>query len=180
MRQNNDSKNSARKYWRCFAILWPLLCFVFVRIIITQSGRTTDEKISDTIFTIIPLIFFAIGMSIRRRLIKERENATAYTTAIVISEGKRKRTGKNKSYFPEFAFQANGVNYKVISPVGVGFSFVKKGEQVDLYYMPENPRLFYVPVLQKYDKRCSRLFCGIGVLFPLAGLFAPQLRLLLS
>lgn len=166
------------KRWRCFAILWPLLCFAFAGIIIAQSGRTMDEKISNTAFTMFPLIFFAIGMSIRRRLIKERENAVALTTAVVISEGKRQHIGKNKNYFPEFEFQVNGVNYKVISPHGVGFSLVKKGNQVDLYYMPENPQLFYVPALQKYDKRCSRLYCGIGILFPLIGLFAPQLNAL--
>lgn len=69
-----------------------------------------DEKISSTAFTMFPLIFFAIGMSVGRPCIKERGNAIALTTTVVVSEGMRKNTGKNKSYFPEFEFQVNGVN----------------------------------------------------------------------
>lgn len=178
--KEKHSKNSALKHWYWFVIFWPLLCFVFAGIIIGQSERTVDERISDTVFTIFPLVFFAIGMSIRRRLLKERENAIVLTTAIVVSEGRRQRTGRNKIYFPEFEFQVNGINYRVMSSGGSGFQLVKSGDWIDLYYNPENPQLFYVPVLQRYDNRCSHLYCGIGILFPLIGLFAPQLRSLFS
>lgn len=171
---------SKEKRWYCLVILWPLLCLVFIGIIIGQSGRTVDERISDAGFTIFPLVFFGIGMAIRRRLLKEQDNATALTAAVVVSEGRRKRTGRNKTYFPVFEFRANGVSYRVTSHGGSGFQLVTEGDKVELYYNPENPQLFYVPVLQRYDNRCSRLYCGIGILFPLIGLFAPQIRALFS
>lgn len=163
---------------RCcgFVILWPLLCASFAGFIAVQSGRTADERISGVGFTIFPLVFFGIGMAIHYRLLKERRNATALTTAVVVSEGRRKRTGKNRSYFPEFEFQADGRTCRVKTPRGSGFRLVKTGDRLDLYYAPENPQLFYVPVLQKYDRRCSWLFCGIGIVFPLLGLFAPQIN----
>ena len=86
----------------------------------------------------------------------------------------------NQRYFPEFEFQANGVNYRVTSSAGSGFGLVKIGDRIDLYYTPENPRLFYVPVLHRRDNRCACLFCGIGILFPLLGLFAPKVRAFFS
>lgn len=176
MKKEKHAMSSALKRWYFFAVFWPVFCLVFAGIIMGQSGRTLDERISDTGFTLFPLVFFAIGMSIRRRLLKERGAATALVAATVVSEGRRKRTGRNKNYFPVFEFQANGILYKVTYLSGSGFQLVKEGEQVDLYYTPENPRVFYVPVLQRHDKRRSRLFCGIGILFPLVGLFAPQIR----
>lgn len=178
--KEKHSKDSALKRWYWLVVFWPLLCFVFAGIIIGQSGRTVDERISDAGFTIFPLIFFAIGMSIRHRLLKERRNAIALTTATVVYEGRRKRTGGNQRYFPEFEFQANGVNYRVTSSAGSGFGLVKIGDRIDLYYTPENPRLFYVPVLHRRDNRCACLFCGIGILFPLLGLFAPKVRAFFS
>lgn len=174
------NKDFAWKCWHFFVIFWPLLCFVFMGIIIGQSDRTVDERIADAGFTVISLIFFAMGMSIRRRLLKEQRTAVALTTAVVVSGGRQKRTGRNPEYYPEFEFQANGVNYRVRSHGGSGSRLVKEGDQVDLYYTPENPKLFYVPALQKYARRCSRLYCGIGILFPLFGLFAPQIRALFS
>lgn len=176
MNERISLQNRALKRWRFFVIFWPLLCFVLAGIIICQSNRTIDERISDVMFTILPLIFFAIGMSIRFRLLKERGNATVLATAVVVSEGRRKRTGENKSYFPEFEFQVHGITYRVTALRGSGFELVKMGDKITLYYTEENPRLFYVPVLQRHDSRCSLLFCGIGVVFPLIGLLAPQLR----
>lgn len=179
-RKGKQAMPPALKRWYCAAVFWPLLCFIFAGAVIGQADRTLDERVGDTIFILFPLIFFAIGMFIRRRLLTERSAATALTTAAVVSEGRRNRAGGKKSCFPVFAFEANGRKYEVTAQSGSGFRTVKEGEQVDLYYMPENPQLFYVPVLQKYDNRCCRLFCGIGVLFPLAGLFAPQIRAVLS
>lgn len=175
-----SSQALAGKRWRFFAIFWPLLCFVFAGIIIGQPGRTADERICDVGFTIFPLVFFALGMSIRHRLLKERGSATVLTTAIVISEGRRRPTGGNKLYFPQFGFQVDGTNYTVTSSGGSGHQIVKSGDQVDLYYTPGDPRSFYVPALQRYAVRCSCLYCGIGILFPLIGLFAPPLRSLVS
>lgn len=121
------NKDFAWKCWHFFVIFWPLLCFVFMGIIIGQSDRTVDERIADVGFTVISLIFFAMGMSIRRRLLKEQRTAVALTTAVVVSGGRQKRTGRNPEYYPEFEFQANGVNYRVRSHGGSGSRLVKGG-----------------------------------------------------
>lgn len=171
-----SERNKGLKNWRLFAIIWPLLCLTFAVTIIFQSNRSVDERISDIMFTIFPLIFFAIGMKIRRRMLKERMYATMITTATVISQGRRMRMGNHRAFFPEFEFQAGETIYKVTSPSGSGVCLVTEGRKVELYYNPQNPRDFYVPIMHKHDRRCAMLFCGIGVVFPLIGLFAPLIR----
>lgn len=53
---------------------------------------------------------------------------------------------------------------------------VSEGEQVELYYARQNTYVFYVPAMLKHDRRVSGLLCGIGILFPLIGVFAPLIR----
>lgn len=176
---NGTEAAHALKRWRFLAVLWPLLCMVFMGIILFSPDRNIDERIADVMFTLIPLVFFAVGMSIRRSLLKERRYATVLTTATVVSEGLSTRPGK-RSFFPEFEFQAGGKVYHVKSEKGSGVSCVTEGKQEALYYAPENPGIFYVPKLQKYQKRVSALLCGIGIIWPVVGLFAPQIRMLFS
>lgn len=174
----------ALKRWRFFAFFWPLLCVVFAGIIIYQSivyqsVHGMEERIFDAAFTIIPLVMFAIGMSMYRRLLKERRYAVILTTATVVSTGRSLYAGK-RHFFPEYEFQVGEKIYKVKSPSGYSVCYVKEGRQVDLYYAPENPKVFYVPIMQKHDKRWATLLCGIGILYPIIGLFAPWLRMLMS
>lgn len=161
--------------WRLLAVLWPLLCLAFVAIILCQPGWTVDERIAGVMFALFPLVFFAVGMAIRRRLLQERREATVSTVALVVSTGRRSQVGK-RSFFPEYQFQANGQLYRVASRVGYGTCPLKEGAQVELFYAPENPRVFYVPAMQKRDRRLSALFCGIGLVFPLLGLFLHPLQ----
>lgn len=172
--------NAALKRWRFFAVFWPLLCLAFAGIIVCQTSRQPEERLADVALTIIPLIFFAIGMTIRRRLLQERGNATVLTTATVVSQGRRMRTGKNTVFYPEFEFQVDGVTRRVKSRGGSGLHRVTEGLQVELYYDPQNPDLFYVPILRWIDRLRSALLCGIGVAFPLLALCAPLLRAFVS
>ncbi len=177
-----DSENATLKRWYFFAIFWPLACFIFAGIIISQPSRETDERIADVGFTIIALIFFAIGMRMRWRLLKERLHATVLTKAVVVTVDKKLNIGEGNKriYFPQYEFQVGEKQYRVKSPTGYGRSYVKTGQKVDLYYAPENPNLFYVPIMQKHDKCWALLLCGIGVAYPLIGLLAPQIRVLFS
>lgn len=143
--QEDKKSNYALKRWRFFAVFWPLTCFVFAGIIVSQSSRGAEEHITDAIFSVIPLVFFTIGMTIRHRLLKERRYATILTTATVISDGIRSYSGKNTS-FPEFEFQVNGTTYKVKSLRRCSFRFIQERKKVALYYAPENLRIFYVPM----------------------------------
>lgn len=169
----------ALNIWWFFAVFWPLLCLVFVGIILYQSAQGMKERAIDAVFTIIPLVFFAIGMTMRRRLLKERRYATVLTRAVVVSIRIRTHSGK-RNYFPEFEFRAGERTYRVSYSGGYSFCAVQEGKQVDLYYAPENPELFYVPVMQKHDNRLSILLCGVGIVYPWLGLFAPQFRQLFS
>ncbi len=182
--QNDTLPDSAReaangspelKGWRRRAVAWPVLCVIFAVIILCSPTRTMEQRLADATFTVIPLIFFAIGMKTRLRLHKERLYATVSTDAHVISDGRRVRSG-HASYFPQFEFRAGGMSYKVTSRSGSGSRCVHEGERVELYYASENPRVFYVPAMQRHARRLSGLLCGIGIAYPIIGLFAPLLR----
>ena len=164
--------------WRVCAAAWPALCAVFAGIVLSRPGRELEERVAHTAFILFALLFYALGMAIRRRLLAERVRATAQTTAAVVSDGRRVRGGRHV-FFPEFAFQAGGRTWRVVSPSGRGRRAVCEGQQVELYYAPEDPRCFYVPAVQRHDRRVSALLCGIGVVWPLLALCAPWLEELL-
>ncbi len=166
------------KRWRFLAISWPLVCFIFAGIILSQPGRGGEQRVVDAVFAVFPLIFFAIGMKIQRRLLKEKRYATALASATVVSIEQTMHIGEGnkRCYFPEYEFQVGEMLYRVKSPSGFSQCYVKKGQRVELYYAPENPKVFYVPVMQKHDKRWGMLLCGVGMVFSLVGLFAPQIR----
>lgn len=177
----------ALKKWKIFVVIWPLLCIVFAGIIlyqsvVYQSVQGMEERAFDAGFTVIPLIFFGIGMAMRSRLLKECRYATTSTSAIVVSTGKQHivSDGNKRAYFPEYEFQVGETIYHVKSKRGYSQCFVSKGTTVELYYAPENPELFYVPIMQKHDRRWSFLLCTVGILWPFIGLFAPQLRAVFS
>ena len=175
-----EKKERSFKGWRFCAVFWPLLCIGFAGIILYQSIQGMEERFAgDAAFTVIPLIIFAIGMKMRHRLIKERRNATVRTTAAVVSTGRRAHSGEI-NYFPEFEFWAGEKAYQVKYACGYSYCVVEEGQKVDLYYDPQNPNTFYVPLMQKHDKRWAAILCGVGVLWPLFGLFAPQIRALVA
>ncbi len=172
MSTETSSQDFAIKRWCFFVVFWPLLCFVFAGIIVCQSGLEIEKRVAGAGFAVIPLIFFAVGMSIRRRLLKERRYATAFTMATVVSiKHSPMMSGGNKSaYFPIYEFQIEEKKYHVKSPSGYSSSCVSKGQQVELYYNPKDPLLFYVPIMQKRDNRWAVLLCGIGIVYPIVGL----------
>lgn len=169
----------ALKRWRFIVIFWPLVCFVLAGMILCQPYRGAEERFCDAMFAVFPLIFFAIGMKMRHRLLKERRYAIALTIATVVSRGRRTHSGKSR-YFPEYEFQVGEKIYKTISKNGYSACCLKEGEKVELYYAPENLNIFYVPLMQKHDNRWAMLLCGVGIVYPLIGLFAPQIRGLVS
>ena len=170
--------------WRILAVGWPLVCLVFAAIVLTRPSLSLDERIAYTGFTLLPLLFFAIGMSMEHRLLRERRYATRKTTATVVSVGRRTHMGtggmgSRRNYFPVFEFQAGEKTYQVKYAMGYSYCLVSQGKQVELYYAPDNPHTFYVPLMQKHDRRWARLLCGVGMVYPLAGLLAPWLRKLI-
>lgn len=173
------TKSPALKRWKAFVVCWPILCVVFAGIVVCGPGRRGEERIADTVFTLLPLLFFAIGMRLRRRVLRERAFATAATMADVVANGAQVHPG-NTHFFPEYEFQAGGQTFHVKSPSGYNTCRVRVGSQVKLYYAPENPGFFYVPAMQKSDNRWALLLCGVGVVFPLMGLLAPQMRMLVE
>lgn len=177
--QTHAPESPALKRWKAAAVLWPLLCAVFIGVIVSQPGRTGEQRLADTGFVLISLIFFAIGMRLRGRMLKERCHATVLTSATVVSSGVRVHPGNNH-YYPEYEFRVGEKTVRVKSKNGYGHCHLTVGGQVELYYAPEDPGLFYVPLMQKFDKRWSALLCGVGIVYPLVGLLAPWLRVLVA
>ncbi len=172
METETSLQDTAIKKWRFFMIFWPLLCFIFAGIVIFYPGMEAENRMVGAAFAIIPLIFFMIGMCMIRRLLKERKYATTSTIATVVSIESKLSASKNsrRVYFPIYEFQIGEESYHVKSPSGYSSSCVSKGQQVDLYYNPQDPLLFYVPIIQKRDKRWAVLLCGVGVAYPIIGL----------
>lgn len=164
--------------WQALAVGWPVLCAALIVVIAAAPGRTGEQRVCDAFFMVIPQIFFAVGMTIWRRLLTERGNAVTQAVALVVSEGRRVHAG-SAGYFPAFEFQAGGETFRVISRSGSSSRLFREGESVTLFYTPENPALFYVPALQRQDRRLANFLCGVGILFPLAGFFAPLLRMVI-
>lgn len=176
----NKKSDPALKRWCFFIIFWFVFCFFLAGVTLYQSIDGMEERfVGDAAFLVIPLIFFTIGMLMYRRLLKERSFATDLTTATVISKGRNIHTGR-RCFFPEYEFQVGEETYQVKSPSGYSVCFVEEGKSVDLYYDPENPAMFYVPIMQKHDKRWAMLLCVVGIVYPLIGFFAPQIRQLVS
>lgn len=180
MSRENSSGNydPVLKKWRFQAIGWPILCLVFAGLIICLPGRDTEQRIADVGFTMISLVFFAIGMRMRKRLLRERGHATVRTVATVV-EVKSTWTMSDRgrrNHYPVYEYQVGEVKYREISPSGCTSCPVTKGQEVELYYDPKNPKLFYAPAVQRHDRRWSGLLCGIGIVYPLVGLLAPFLR----
>lgn len=170
----------AIKRWRFFVVFWPLLCFVFAGIMVCYPGLEAEKRIAGAGFAVVPLIFFAVGMGMFHRLLKERRHANVCTKATVISvESTLAFAGGNRrTYFPIYEFQIGEKKYQVKYPTGYSSNCVSKGQQVDLYYNPKDPRLFYVPIVQKRDKRWAVLLCGVGVVYPLVSMVSQVLSLL--
>lgn len=165
--------------WKVQMIVWLILCVIFIGMITGLPGRSGEERVADTGFIIFSQIFFVMGMNIWHRLLKERGSASVLTEAAVISTGRTSRAGK-RLFFPVYRFRVGETAYHVTSQTGHGICYVEEGEQVELYYSPENPRVFYVPVMHRHDRRVAVLLCAIGVVWPLLALFAPQIRMLIS
>lgn len=170
----------AIKIWRFFVIFWPLLCLILAGIMVCYPGLSAEERLVGAGFAVVPLIFFAIGMCMFHRLLKERSYATICTKATVISVKSSLATagGNRRSYFPIYEFQIGKKKYQVKYPTGYSSNCVSKGQQVDLYYNPKDPKLFYVPIVQKRDKRWAALLCVVGIVYPLAGMASQILSLL--
>ncbi len=91
----------------------------------------------------------------------------------------KKQTGK-RLFFPEYEFQKDGQLYHITSQTDYSVCYVTQGKQIDLCYAPDAPTTFYVPLMQRHDNRLAGLLCGVGILWPLFGLFAPLIRTIFS
>ncbi len=177
-----ERPDNARRIWCFLAVCWPVLCFIFAGIVMCRPGQAGEERIVDTMFTLFPLIFFTIGMAMWNRLLKEQRYATVLTMATVACIRSRPHigAGNKRNYFPEYEFRAGEKTCRVKYSSGYSRCYVKEGQQVKLYYAPDNPNVFYVPIMQRHDKRWAMLLCGVGIVYPLVGLFASRLRSVFS
>lgn len=170
---SRNAKTQSRK-WGQIITFYLLLCMIFIGIILYQAGQGMEERTLDFLAVLVGAIFFIIQAALKRSAEKRRERATARTTATLVET---KRSVGSDSTNSIYEFYAQGVTQRVSSP---GVYGVNIGEQVELYYAPQYPKIIYIPRVEESARRSTFIFeiflYIIGIVLPLFGLTAPLFR----
>ncbi len=166
--------------WRFFIIAWPLFCLFLAGLFLWQCSQGMEGRDPAHLgFTVIPLIFFFIGMKMRYSTAKKCTYCTVFVPgAKVVSLTPHYGRGHH-THTPVYEYSVGGETYRVSSRDSYSPCPVSSGQEVELYCSPANRRYIYVPAEERCRGKWSLLLCGVGVLFPLAALAAPWLLLLL-
>lgn len=144
------------KRWRFWVIFWPLCCLTLTGVMLYQwsAGMAYRDPVH-AVFPIFSLLFFFIGMGMKKNSAKHREAATRLAPDATVAYLNTRRGNHGIVKTPVYRYTA--------------------GEAVELYYSPQDPRTIYVPKEERTRLRWARLLCGIGVAFPFFALAAPWL-----
>lgn len=157
--------------WGQIITLYLLLCAIFIGIISYQSIQGMEERASHCLGVLVGAVFFMIQAVTKRSVAKRRERAVAHTIATLVATGSSMGLEPgHSSYHSIYEFSVDGVTQRVKSP---GICGVEKGEQVDLYYVPHYPKMFYIPRVEESHKGWEVLLYAIGIGFPLLMLIIP-------
>lgn len=116
------------------------------------------------VFTIMGIITLIVSIIWLRQIIQRRRKATARTNATVTHEH-----GQD-GYSPHYTFYVNQHQYDVFSQIWSESPLCKDGEQVTLYFIPDNPYVFYVPREKRRLYLVWALMCFAGVVFTAVGI----------
>lgn len=124
--------------------------------------------------TAFGLLFFFIGFALGRTFRRQRERATVRTTAAVVDLAmlsRRQRDGYHSTTFsPTYEFYINGEAVQVRSSISQSPSPVQVGDEVELYYNPDNYKEIYIEREGRIKKLLTVIFCATGGLIALTGL----------
>ena len=105
---------------------------------IRVQTRRKNSIVGFFVLIIVGVVFLIIGLSMYRHQQKFAKNGIA-TEATVINMVSQRSTD-SVTYKPEVEFQTeNGETIQVIHTTGSNPPRYKKGEVINIYYMPDNP-----------------------------------------
>lgn len=118
-------------------------------------------------FLLLGLVFFCLGLSIRRAAFKKKDACTVKTEAVVVEINRETNLSAGgdsyRAWIPVFSYRADGEEIKVKSKIGQEKKIFEKGQHVILYYNPKQIREYYVP--EENMSAGASIFTGVGTAF---------------
>lgn len=157
--------------WAMYTILYAILCCASFAMILYQRANGMKDSALNFVFVLMGAIFYT-GLAIRsRKKITRREQATIQTAATYV--GRAYTTSRNRVSL--YSFEAKGTSHEVRVR---DFLALTKGAQVDLYYSPNNPHLFYIPMVEDAKKAWPVCVLDVflytmSIVFPVSAFLAP-------
>lgn len=120
-----------------------------------------------SVFAVIGIIFFIVGLSISKNYKKKQINCTISTTGKVVDLVKEKtRNVNSRSYSytwrPVFEYNIGELKYIKKSYMGTSQPKYAIGQNVEIYYNPDDHNEFYVKG-DNLANTLGKIFIGVGV-----------------
>lgn len=120
------------------------------------------------LFWLIGVLFFVIQVHMKKSLEETKEICTDFTYATVIEMEKTYETEfDDYYYYPTYEYFVDDVRYEIETGNGSNRRMFDEGEEVELYYNPDNPEEVYIPGEQQEIELI--IFNVIGVVCIIGG-----------
>ena len=117
-------------------------------------------------WALIGVVFFIIGTSIRRNRKKKVQRCTSHTYGKVVDLVRRESRDSDGNYssswHPVFEYRIGGLTFVKESNFGRSQAKFGIGQNVDIYYDPDNYNDFYVPE-ETLPNTLGIIFAAVGV-----------------
>ena len=118
------------------------------------------------IWGFVGLVFFIIGAAMRASRKRKEENCTSQTYGKVVDLVRRESHdsdgGYSSSWHPVFEYRIGGMTFVKESNFGSSQAKFAIGQDVEIYYNPDNYNEFYVPG-EKLPRLIGTIFTIVGV-----------------
>lgn len=122
------------------------------------------------IFWVISVIFLVVAKNSANSLGEKKKKCVSETTATVIDikeEQMRTSDGYSYTWYPVYEYTIDGEKMTRKSNIGNGKNHFEKGQQVTLYYNPDNSEEIYVP--EENAESLAVFFKIMGIVFLIVG-----------
>ena len=118
------------------------------------------------VWALIGIVFFIIGTSIRRNRKKKVQRCTSHTYGKVVDLVRRESRDSDGNYssswHPVFEYRIGGLTFIKESNFGRSQAKFAIGQNVEIYYNPENYNEFYVPE-ETLPNTLGVIFAAVGI-----------------
>jgi hypothetical protein len=139
---------------------------------VKKVNNTIVFPILITAFLFLGTIFIGLGIGFKSVIDKKAAVCTARTEAVVTEMNREVNlsagTDSYRSWFPVFSYWAKGEEITVRSKIGNEKKIFEEGQNVELYYNPDNIREYYVPA--ENVSFLPKVFIGVGGTFAALGI----------